>query len=89
MTNCRSALLQTTVQQMLNKRASLPLLKFGDCLVPDWCACIWRTPAPISAAKTGFSRWHIANQGKRLDVRGAQMDEELKNLFLEQSNTSR
>jgi hypothetical protein len=25
--------------------------------------------------------WHIANPGKRLDVSGTQMDEELKNLF--------
>jgi len=25
--------------------------------------------------------WHIGNPGKRLDVRGTQMDEELKNLF--------
>jgi hypothetical protein len=25
--------------------------------------------------------WHIANPGKRLDVRRTQMDEELKNLF--------
>ena len=25
--------------------------------------------------------WHIGNPGKRLDVRGMQMDEELKNLF--------
>jgi len=25
--------------------------------------------------------WHIANPGKRLDVRGTQMDEELKDLF--------
>jgi hypothetical protein len=45
------------------------------------------TPSPSSSfsALLGYSsfeiEWHIANPGKRLDARGTQMDEELKNLF--------